>query len=127
MRWVFRRGLISVLGFQRVAHGMPKVIGAERVIERDEYIWIGAGSDFRVYRTRRVNNFEFWIIQFEKLRQFPTKSMRQSHFGHQQVYFRGVSCGDPNRFLGARGFYDSILTRESTAFQSTQNFIRLGN
>ena len=119
--------MISVLGFQRVAHGLSKVIGAERVIERDDYRRIIAGSDLRINGTRRVNNFEVWIIQFEKLRQFPTKSMRQSHFGHQQVYFRGVSCGDPNRFLDTSGLYDSILTRERKAFQSKQSLIGFGD
>ena len=127
MSRVFRCDSIVPSGFQHVADSLPQAIGTERVIEHDDYRRIRAGSDFRVHGTRRVNNFEVWIIQFEKLRQFPTKSMRQSHFGHQQVYFRAVSCGDPNCFLDTRGLYDSILARESTAFQSAQNLIRFGD
>src|ERR1019366_8964354 len=53
--------------------------------------------------------------------------MSESHFRHQQIYLCGVSCGGPNCFLDTRGLYDSILARESTAFQSTQNLIRFGD
>ena len=109
MSRVFRPDSIILPAFQRVANRLPQAIGAKRVIEHDDYRRISAGSDFRVNGTRRVNNFQVWIIQFEKLRQFPTKSMRQSHFGHQQIYLCGMSCGGPDGFLDSRGLYDSIL------------------
>jgi hypothetical protein len=121
----FRRDSIILPGFQRVANGLLQAIGAERVIEHDDYRRISAGSDFRVNSARRINNIEAWIIQFEKLRQLPPKSPRQPDSGHQQIYLCSVPCSDPDGFLDTRGLYDSILARESTAFQSTQSFIGL--
>ena len=88
MSRVFRPDSIILPAFQRLANSLPQAIGAKRVIEHDDYRRISAGSDFRVNGTRRVNNFEVWIIQFEKFRQFPTKTMRESHFGQQQIYLR---------------------------------------
>jgi hypothetical protein len=118
---------IILPGFQRVANNLPQAIGAERVIEPDDYSRRSAGSDFRINETRRVNNFEVWIIQFEKFSQFPTKLMGQSHWCQQQIYLCGVSCGGPDGFLDTRSLYDSIPARESTAFQSAQNLIGFGD
>src|ERR1700680_2008544 len=86
-------------GFQHVANSLPQAIGAERVLQHDDYRRTSARSDFGVDGARHVNNFEVWIIQFEKFRQIPTRSVRESHFGQQQVYPRYVPCGGPDRFL----------------------------
>ena len=113
--------------FQCFVNSLPQSFGGEWVLERDDRRRISARPELGFKGARHVNNFEVWIIQFEKFRQFPTRSMGKSHFGQQQIYLCRVSCGGPDGFLGTRGLYDSILARESAAFQSTQNWIGFGD